>query len=1186
MSSLRLILASLLFHWRMNFAVACGVAAAAAVLTGALLVGDSMRGSLRQLTFDRLGPIDEVLLAGRFFREPLAGELSGELAEQADFKEHFQAAVPVIIVRASLEVADQPSGRRVNKVNLIGCDARFWALDEDQAHQLTGNQIVLNEPLAERLDVDQRGTVIVRLGGISQIPAESLLGKTDAALESMRLTVAAKIPAEKGLGRFSLRPGQRLPLNAYVSLEALQRTLQQPGRVNAVLVTGKTTGDDPPPGSHELLQDLLHPTLEDYGLDVERTDRADLSYFNITSDQIVLPKAVEKEISRVLEKEELQPVLTYLANKIDARPTDPNLADPSKDTSGIAYSTISAIDFTEEPPWGPLRALDGSSIASLDDTDDKKKIVLNQWAFDELMKPELGDTLYVTYFKPESTHGRSIEQTEQFELAGVVQLDGAAKDRHLTPTIPKVTEADSLADWEPPFQPFYPSRLDLENEDGSDGPDEVYWDEHGATPKAFVSLAVGRELWGSRFGQTTSIRVRPRQGITVESLTEQLVQGPEALDPAALGFVFEPVKQQGLAASAGTTPFSVLFLSFSFFLIAAAMMLVALLFRLAVEQRTRQLGILVAVGFGRGKIVRLLAAEGLLIAALGSLLGVPIGIGYAALMLLGLRTWWLAAVVTPFLRLHLTPPGHNLPISPIIGFASGLIVALLAIVWAVWQTRHVAPRQLLAGRMDDASSLVAGRPRYAGKLAATVMLLAAVTVALAAMRLGEEMQALAFFGAGALVLIAVLTFVRALLRSGATGPAVTAGRGNLLRIGLRNAARNPGRSTLSIGLVASACFLIVAVSAFHLDPAGQVPKKDGGGGGFAVVAQSDQPIYHDLDTPEGRGELGFSDADSRLLADCRTIALRVKPGDDASCLNLYQPRQPRVLGVARKMIERGGFAWAGSDAQTPEQTENPWLLLNENLGTDDDGTPLVPVVIDKNTAMYSLHLYQGVGQTYEVTDGQGIQLRLKVVGLLAGSIFQGDLLIGPAAFRKHFPEVSGYRFFLTEATPDPTKITPEKTQVLQNALENALGDYGLASETTGERLAGFLAVQNTYLLTFQSLGGLGLLLGTFGLAAVQLRNVLQRRGELALMRAAGFRRSTLAQMVMLENGLLLVAGLGGGLLAALVAVLPHLVTRAASIPWLWLAGTLGLVLAVGLIAGLAAVRVILTAPLLAALRQE
>ena len=157
---------------------------------------------------------------------------------------------------------------------------------------------------------------------------------------------------------------------------------------------------------------------------------------------------------------------------------------------------------------------------------------------------------------------------------------------------------------------------------------------------------------------------------------------------------------------------------------------------------------------------------------------------------------------------------------------------------------------------------------------------------------------------------------------------------------------------------------------------------------------------------------------------------------------------------------------------------------------------------------------------------------------------------------------------------------------MQKALERELSDYGLAAETTGRRLAGFLAVQNTYLSTFQSLGGLGLMLGTFGLAAVQLRNVLERRGELALLRAVGFRRRKLGWLVFLEHSVLLIAGLGIGTTMALLAVLPFVFARSNTFPWASLAATLALVLAVGLVAGTLAVRAALNAPLLATLREE
>jgi ABC-type antimicrobial peptide transport system permease subunit len=202
------------------------------------------------------------------------------------------------------------------------------------------------------------------------------------------------------------------------------------------------------------------------------------------------------------------------------------------------------------------------------------------------------------------------------------------------------------------------------------------------------------------------------------------------------------------------------------------------------------------------------------------------------------------------------------------------------------------------------------------------------------------------------------------------------------------------------------------------------------------------------------------------------------------------------------------------------------------------------------------------------------------VGLLKNSLFQGDVLMSEAAFRRHFPQNDGYRLFLvaTAAGGDADAVA--------TSLEKNLRGAGFDAERTETRLQSFMAVQNTYLATFQSLGGLGLLLGACGLAAVQLRNVQERRGELALLRAAGFRRRRVAALVTLENAALLAGGLGLGVLASLVAVAPHLLSGGAAVPWLWLAGTLCGVFAVGLLVGLAAVRAATRAPLLPALRGE
>ena len=195
--------------------------------------------------------------------------------------------------------------------------------------------------------------------------------------------------------------------------------------------------------------------------------------------------------------------------------------------------------------------------------------------------------------------------------------------------------------------------------------------------------------------------------------------------------------------------------------------------------------------------------------------------------------------------------------------------------------------------------------------------------------------------------------------------------------------------------------------------------------------------------------------------------------------------------------------------QSAEKRKNPWLSLSRKR----EAGGAIPVVLDQNTAMYSLHLYGGVGEEFEIDSPRGGKIKLQVVGLLANSIFQGDLIVSEENFERLFPDVSGYRLFLVTAPPADIKQVAD-------ALDSALGDYGFSAQTTAARLETFFAVQNTYLSTFRSLGGLGLLLGTIGLAAAQLRSVVERRGELALMQACGFRRRRLSQMILLENAAL------------------------------------------------------------------
>ena len=204
---------------------------------------------------------------------------------------------------------------------------------------------------------------------------------------------------------------------------------------------------------------------------------------------------------------------------------------------------------------------------------------------------------------------------------------------------------------------------------------------------------------------------------------------------------------------------------------------------------------------------------------------------------------------------------------------------------------------------------------------------------------------------------------------------------------------------------------------------------------------------------------------------------------------------------------------------------------------------------------------------------------MRFVALLADSALQDELIVSEKHFLKLFPSTAGYGFFLIDAPPG-------KVAEIEETLERELTPFAFEVITTRSRIQSYHAVQNTYLSTFQTLGGLGLVLGTIGLAIVMLRNVWERRSELALMRALGFSRSMLGRIILSENAVLVLAGLACGTVPALVAIAPHIAAQPETVPWLSMLLLIAGVALAGIGIGAVVLRPVLRAPLLEALRQE
>jgi len=1109
MSFWTLIIRSLVFHARSHVGTLLGVAVGSAILTGALLVGDSVRGSLRALALERLGRTQVALAGGdRFFRAALAQDLA--VGQEDVF-------VPLVQLDATAATPDD-SGR-ANRVQLLGIDERFWRLGSTTpGFPSPGeDEVLLNSRLMRQLGVRPGDVVIVRASRPSGLSRETPLSPQEDAALTLRLTVAGQVPAET-LGSFGLRPSQLPPFNAFVHLGTLQKRLELSGRANVLLGAGdELTAESANAALAEAWQ------LPDAELELRILPDRDV--VELSTSRVFLEPAVARAGAGLTP--DARPILTYFVNAL-------RHADRS-----TPYSMVSAADLEFMP-------------ADLGD----EEIVLNQWLADDLQAGP-GDAVDLEFYAL-STARRLEERSARFQVRAVAPLEGAAADRELMPRFPGIEQADSTRDWDPTL-PVSMAAIRPK--------DEQYWEDYKGTPKAFVSLAAGQMLWTNRFGDLTAVRypVGARAAAAGrDRLAEEL---RAALHPVQFGLQFEPTREQALASAQQSQDFGGLFIGFSFFLIAAALLLVALLFQFGVERRAEETGTLLALGFSPGQVRRLLLGEGAGLALTGSVLGMLVGAFYARAMIHGLATLWRDAVGTSALVYH----GSGTTLA--MGSMGGAVIALLTIGMALRKQSRLPARVLLAGQGFQASVRDAAsesRGQRWRSLVAVGCLALGLALVMQALARGDMASAGTFFGAGGLALAGGLAGAAWYLTR-MNGPA-SVRQLSVASLGIRNAGRRRGRSLSVLGLLATGCFLVSAIGVFRLDAVRDAEERSSGTGGFALMGEATFPVVQDLNSQDG---WDFFALDPEDLTGVAFVPLRVRDGDEASCLNLNRAHHPRLLGVdAGQLAERGAFTFA--KVGSGFDPESGWHLL-ETRERAADGRSIIPAVGDLNSILWAMG--RKVGDVLDYQDERGRRFQVRIVGAVANSILQGNLLIDEAAFLERYPSEPGFRMFLVDA---PAEDASEVAGTLTRGLREA----GVEFTSTADRLNAFNAVQNTYLGTFQLLGGLGLILGSFGLGVVVLRNVLERRGELALLLAVGFRRSAIGRMVIAEHAGLLVGGLVLGVGAAVVAVLPNVLSPTANVPYLNLTLTLAAVLLSGLLWTWLATGAALRGRLLDGLRNE
>ena len=1060
MSFWNLVKRGILYYWRWHLGLLLGVAITSAIVSGSLIVGDSVRATLKRQNDARLGKVDVALVGGdRFFTEQLVESIGNEA----------EIRTGVLFLRGTLTAA--AGGQRINNVNVMGVRPEFWDLGLEDSNAEKPEGIYISETLAATYGIDAGETIIIRVEKPGALSRDAPLSGSKEDLVTLRDEVTGIAAAEHG-GNFSLRAEQLPPLNVFVPLEKLQELVEEAGNVN--LMVGSTppvyaTVSSKTYGSTELAIQR-NWQLADAELALELVE--DGRTWDLTTSRIFIDPAIEAATMEVIPG--AQPVATYLVNGIQSG------------ENGTPYSMVTAL------PLGYRDVLPNDT--------EKNEAVISQWLADDLgIGP--GDPLTLRYFV--LGEGQSLEEEETvFAVKAVLPMAHPAINGTWTPVFPGVSEEDNCSDWDPGYEVDFNQIREK---------DEEYWDQYKSTPKVFISIAKGREMWANRFGNVTGVR------FSAENLDESalLAKLKEKLTVGSFGLNLVNTREAATRAVDNALPLEQYFLAFGFFLILTALILAALLFLFSIENRSSQIGVLSAVGIPQKTVRRLLLVEGLGISVAGALLGLLGGVIYTEYILARLSGDWSGAVSG--LKFHFALN----PLSTVYAFLATVLLALLTIFLASDRILKAQPKDLLAGVQ------VQGKPW--GRRTQRVLWISVIVFGLATV-LGMGFTALStdamvgawFFGGAALLIFGLLVTWTVLRRAGRT--AASDGHVSIWQMGLRNAVRKPGRSLAIAGVLAAGIFMITVVNLFRQDANRDARDRSSGTGGFAFVGETSLAVYKDLNSEAGREAYSI---DAEEMTGASVVSFRIQEGDEASCLNLNHAQVPTIAGVDPAALgSRGAFSFKSvSDLIEVPDEASPWGLLDGRLS---DGA--VPAVMDANSAMYALKVK--LGDTIPYMDGKGGSVPIRLVGTLNNALLQGKVIVSEENFKKHFP-AAGYRYFLVDAEPD----TADELAV---TLTKQLSLQGLSLTPAAARLAQFNAVQNTYIGIFSALGAFALVLSTVGLGILVARNVLERRAEFGTLQAIGFRKPALRQIVLGEHWFLLLAGLVIGLLSAVIAVWPML----------------------------------------------
>lgn len=1053
MNILKYISRSLSYFKKQHISILIGTVLSTAVITGALIVGDSVKYSLQKITVQRLGKVEYALNArDRFVSEKLVVTL--------DSLKEIKASGLLAVKGMAIE---SESGNWVPETEILGIDTSFWHFSNGPGYELEDNEVLISSNLAERLDLNIGDDLLLRIENLDAIPVNSPFSEEKDASISFRGKIKQVLDSDR-FGRFSLLSNQKAPYNIFVSRSALQKKLDLPGKLNMLLAN--TEGYDL---SANELNKLLDEnwTLEDAGL-ILKSNTID-SIPVISSERVFIDEETESLISASFT---IKPIMTYLVN-------------------GIIFKSRTT-------PYSFVYGIDQQNIDRGLGAD---QIILNDWCATDL-GANVGDSIVLEYYIIGPFNNLE-SRSKSFLVTRIETNQSHFFTSELMPDFPGLADAKSCSDWD--------SGLPIDLDQIRDK-DEAYWNEFKGTPKAIISLETAQKIWGNDYGQLTSIFFPENQNSNL--LRTKL---NNALSPKDIGMNFMNVREDGNKAVSNAVDFGELFLSMSFFVWIAGLLLLILLYGLHMLRRIKEFQVLDFLGIKKRKIFRLILGESLFTIVLGSFLGALLGIAYNYLLMLGLSSIWQGAVRTKDIHVFIDP------LTVLIGFLSGLIISVFTIVF-------VLNKALKKNLSDHRGTSNFGKRKFkkSGILALALFLLVVLLLSYSIIS-GQKHNTGIFMASGALLLASAILFINAQLSKIATKKDHDIP--GIWDLALKNLARNKSRSLLAISLLALGVFSVLITGANRQTYNGSDNVLNSGTGGFTYWMETSLPILYDPSTKKGKEVYNL---EGEAIADSiEFLPLSTLKGEDASCLNLNQVQNPQLLGIdPQKLNQRGSFSFANTLDFV--DVEEPWLALNQDLGEG-----IIPAVIDQTVITWGL--MKKVGDTLLYVDDFGEELKILIAGGLNNSIFQGNVLLSRDNLLKHFPSAAGANILLVDAS----NISSAEVEELLNF---SFRDYGLDYTSTVQRMRDFNSVSNTYLTVFMMLGGLGLLIGTIGFGIILIRNRQERKNEFALLSAIGIKDKSLFKIIFFEHCMMLLLGIGAGLSATAIGIIPSLLSESFSIP--------------------------------------